>query len=387
MHDYTPFQLAVTTPKLAVRHFAMATFPRIYYLLLGCVFVSFFRFGFLPGNTSTTVRILGNENQLTVQMSLHRNHSADVKHAEDIVVAKVSPASSSIQQKFGIVISDIRPTGKAVDWRVLRLLRQVSSTAPGTACEVWVAPGSILPENLQAYLKMQNGSVSVRYMPAVYVNSAGHKIDLHGKHGGHIGKALALRDSSFEFPILLDGDSWPCSGWLGAVKNATLEADVIWSLAIIAFGAVKGRNGKTYTSPLIRSQIDAFSHFQERNTGTIFGVRKNPASRRWLTDALDMRANQSAPQHRKHYKGFQDQAAFRESFFLHREELREYLLPLDKACRDPTNSKYQCNNCACACSKCNLIHGSSTSIDVQEGRPSCCEQGSKRSAGKRRSGG
>jgi hypothetical protein len=44
--DYTPFRLAATTPKLAVRHFAMATFPRIYYLLLGCVFVSFFWFGF-----------------------------------------------------------------------------------------------------------------------------------------------------------------------------------------------------------------------------------------------------------------------------------------------------------------------------------------------------
>lgn len=266
------------------------------------------------------------------------------------------PPQDDGASQIGIVIVDIRPRDEWVNKRVLQLLRQVMATAPGIACEVWVNPDSRFPDNLLAHLKTQKASVSLRYMPAVHNTGERHTIDLHGTHGGHIGKALALRDSRFEFPILLDGDSWPCSDWLQSVNNATLEADVIWSRAPLPFGA-SFNNATTHSSPLIPGQMGAFRHFAERNTGTIFGVRKTPFSRLWLTDALDMRANQSSSQRRKNYRAFADQAAFRESFFLHREGLREYLFPLDRACRDPEHKKYKCSSCACECSKCLFIHG------------------------------
>ena len=177
--------------------------------------------------------------------------------------------------------------------RVLHSLQAVRRTAPDLHCELWMAPGSRVPAPLDAYLQAWKHMVTVRDMPVAHANPHnGDAINLASVEGGHIGKAFALRESGFDFPVVLDGDSWPCQGWFDALKRATQDADVIWSLAPIPFGSSLGHSG-AHTSPMSASQLAEYRTFPERNTGTVLAVRRTDATRLWLTDALNIRANQT----------------------------------------------------------------------------------------------
>ena len=266
-----------------------------------------------------------------------------------------------IIKEFGVVIVDVRPAGTPVSRRVLPFLQELRKTAPSIPCEVWITPGSVIPVELQSFFTQEaTASITLRYMPSNYTSSAGNTLDLHSRHGGHIGKALALRDSSFQYSVLLDGDSWPCPGWLESVKNTTREVDVVWTLAPSPFGDLPSN---THVSPSMRDEdIKNFTHFHERNTGTVFAVLKSPATNRWLTDALDLRALQSTQEHLEKYRTewsnweYKDQPAFRESYFLHRRELSEYIYPNSIACRDGGGQLKGCQ-CMCNCSSCLFLHG------------------------------
>jgi len=50
---------------------------------------------------------------------------------------------------------------------------------------------------------------------------------------------------------------------------------------------------------------------------------------------------------------YQDQAAFRESFFLHRHQIREYLFPRHQGCRNPKEEGVEC---ACGGTQCLFTH-------------------------------
>ena len=196
--------------------------------------------------------------------------------------------------RIGVLIVDVRPPGEHVSDRVIHSLQAVRRTAPDVRCELWMSLGGPVPAPLQAYLQVWKHMVTVRYMPASYKNPHnGAAINLAGVDGGHIGKALALRESSFDFPIVLDGDSFPCQGWLEEVQRAMQDADVIWSLAPMRFGATQGHKD-AHTAPMSASQVAEYRKFPERNTGTVFAVRRTPATRLWLTAAIDIRANQTA---------------------------------------------------------------------------------------------
>ena len=195
--------------------------------------------------------------------------------------------------QIGVLIVDVRPPGEPVSDNVLHSLQAVRRTAPDLHCELWMAHGGRVPTPLNAYLQAWKHMVTIRYMPVSHTNPHNAAaINLAGVHGGHIGKALALRESGFDFPVVLDGDSFPCQGWLDAVQRATQDADVIWTIAPYPY-ATTHNNRDAHTSPMSASQVAEYRTFPERSTGTVFAVRRTPATRLWLTAALDIRANQT----------------------------------------------------------------------------------------------
>ena len=55
---------------------------------------------------------------------------------------------------------------------------------------------------------------------------------LDSEAGGHIGKAYALAESAFTFPVFLDTDVFMCQGWWEKLMQLTAEnpqADVFWT--------------------------------------------------------------------------------------------------------------------------------------------------------------
>ena len=237
--------------------------------------------------------------------------------------------------------------------RVIHSLEAIRRSAPDVPCELWISQRGLLPADLEAYVQTWKHLITVRKMPSSHTNNHnGRVIDLTGIHGGYIGKGLALRDSHFDFPIVLDGDSWPCPGWFDAMKEAVQHADVIWSLAPNAFGGTRGKP-LTYSSPMIAGQEKEYSQFGERNTGTVFGVRRTTSTQLWLTDALDVRSDQIGK--KRLYSPTNDQPAFRESFFLHRHKLKEHVLSKNLACRSRNPTGNRCA-CTCECSSCLFVH-------------------------------
>lgn len=262
--------------------------------------------------------------------------------------------------QFGVVLVDIRKPMEKLSFRILKLLRQIIRTQPNLKCEVWTSPYSIISTEFQDFIHLHTENINIRHMPAKFTSSIdGNSIDLLGKHGGHIGKAMALRESKFRFPVLFDGDSWPCNGWLDIVLNASHTSDIIWSLAPIPFGASNNRDASACTNPYTLDQISKYKLFPERNTGTILAVRRTAMTYAWLTDVLIIRADMSRKIHRKKFPPFQDQAAFREAFFLHRHHIREHIIPSNVACRQPTKFSQNCVSCLCQCSSCIFVHGKS----------------------------
>ena len=262
------------------------------------------------------------------------------------------------QQQFGMVVVDIRKPEEKLSFRIRKLLQQILSTKPDLQCELWISPHSTIDSGLQDFIHAHKKSIFIRYMPVKFdSNTGGYSIDLLSDHGGHIGKAMALRESIFSFPVLFDGDSWPCKSWFDIVLNASRDSDIIWSLAPIPFGASINRDASACTSSSTFDQISKYKQFPERNTGTIFAVRQSAATYTWLTDAMIIRANMSYGTHRHKFLPYQDQAAFREAFFLHRHQLREHLVPSDVACRQPAKFSQTCNACLCQCSSCVFAHG------------------------------
>ena len=274
--------------------------------------------------------------------------------------------SEVLIEQLGVLIVDVRAKGQFVSHRVIHLLRAIQRSAPDVPCELWISRDGKLPADLKAYLKTWQHLITTRQMPASHTNkNTGNMIDLTGVDGGHIGKGLALRDSAFDYPVLLDGDSWPCPGWFDRMKDTVNHADVIWSLEKCPSARIRERKATAETvSPMIAGQIAEYRKFRERNTGTVFGVRRTPATHAWLTDALDIRANQQAMLRARNNFGYdpklpgsgaKDQSAFRESFFLHRHKVQEYLVPTDLACRSRKPTGNWCS-CTCECSSCLFVH-------------------------------
>jgi len=135
------------------------------------------------------------------------------------------------------------------------------------------------------------------------------------------------------------------------------HVDVVWSLAKIPYGATLNQNPRTFTNYFVGMELTEYQKFSERNTGSLFAVRQSLATHRWLNDALSIRANQSHGKYKTQFREFNDQAALREAYFIHRHSLREHLIPPSLACREPFPFRHACTTCMCVCSSCGVVHG------------------------------
>ena len=262
--------------------------------------------------------------------------------------------------EFGIVIVDVRRNLKTGPF-LLDQLKQILRTTENVPIEVWIGQYA----QMSAEIESLSDLISFKRMPASHTFEDYPTLKLTDHLGGHIGKAFALAHSKFDVPILLDGDVWPCEGWFDMALNAILNGhhDVVWTKAPQAFGGTSKKNARAHWSAEIDNVVEKYSHFGERNTGTCVIVRSYKESvREWLNFTLNLFMKQQNYAVARDGVStlrtpYTDQVAFRESFFVYRNELSENLLPDHVACRRNELLRKKTCNCACSCTSCLLVHG------------------------------
>ena len=254
--------------------------------------------------------------------------------------------AQDLDPSFGFVLVDTRENG-VLGHRVKPLITRLLHMSEFPV-ELWMSQNTEPDRQLGAELTALLGE-RLFYQTMKSNHTYGETtLSLEGKVGGYIGKAYALKESRFDVPILFDGDVWPCNMNITSVVQEAIQQqkDVVWSEAPSPFGGTLGRNDM-YVSHEIEAQLDEYKQFSERNTGTIFAVnRRHPVVHKWLQLALDIFVQQFGGDY-KH-----DQPALRESFFLYRHELSEYLMDGAKACRFGG-----ADGCLCQSSTCDVVHG------------------------------
>lgn len=254
----------------------------------------------------------------------------------------------------GAVLVDIRTDG-ILGERVAPMVERIA-TLTDLPIELWISNTTEPISQLGVELMEKFGHrIDFRIMKQNHTYGE-YVEDFQGAKGGHIGKAHALRESKFDIPMCIDTDVWLCTkDFVTTVQEAMVGNDVVWSLDVYAWGATKDQNDK-YASPAIDEQLEEYKEFRERNSGTIVAVnRRKPAVQRWLQSAQDIFVQQKNLPEKILRKTFTDQAAFRESFFLHRKELSEFLVDQELACRELKAART--DGCLCECSDCLAIHG------------------------------
>ena len=143
----------------------------------------------------------------------------------------------------------------------------------------------------------------------------------HRTEYGYISKVYALLLTNFSTAFFFDSDTWYCNGWSQAVDQVLRrypDSNVFWTLED-TFGDYWGQNNTLFTSEEISCGIEEFSEFYERNSGTIFGIRKNKASERFLKRAIDVwHTHQNSTKYRAWIPEISstDQGALREAAFI-----------------------------------------------------------------------
>mmetsp|Transcript_10883 Transcript_10883/g.25576 ORF Transcript_10883/g.25576 Transcript_10883/m.25576 type:complete len:188 (+) Transcript_10883:2-565(+) len=162
--------------------------------------------------------------------------------------------------------------------------------------------------------------------------------------------------------LFFDGDTWVCPGWLNFLYRQLLDVsvDVVWTLTPIGCGRYVDFKCDLAMSPAIRDNIaemGRFTRFIERNSGTVFAVRRSERTKQWLTEAAELYPRMVRA---RIVKG--DQPALRESFFLNRHKLKEVLVSENYGCRANLwklpfylQWKGSCP-CKCSCTTCFFIH-------------------------------
>ena len=184
---------------------------------------------------------------------------------------------------------------------------------------------------------------------------------------GYIAKAWALMESHTAqngFTILFDGDVYPCDRWVDYLASQALQGsvDVVWSLEAegVRCSGYANRSCTLAVSPSIAqnaTNLAEFAAFGERNSGTIFAVRRSDATLAWMRDAVRIYGELVSSKFVAGNNHLADQPAWRESFFLHRHVLRERLLPRSRACHKMAIAPPGNCSCWCGCSACTFVHG------------------------------
>ena len=178
-------------------------------------------------------------------------------------------------------------------------------------------------------------------------------------------------NSNFETAFFFDSDVWFCDGWEKAIDMSLDEhphADVLWTNEG-NFADFRGNKRDVYTSQELKPELNLYIHFFERNTGTIFGIRKNPHTRNFLKRAIAVWTDHRDVDHPAN-RGNEDvisntdQGPFREAAFLSRKSIREVLLPPSLFCRSLWVYEYYHYNSEddvvidnnCQCNLCAIVH-------------------------------
>mmetsp|Transcript_129332 Transcript_129332/g.314216 ORF Transcript_129332/g.314216 Transcript_129332/m.314216 type:complete len:322 (-) Transcript_129332:36-1001(-) len=184
-------------------------------------------------------------------------------------------------------------------------------------------------------------------------------------YDGKIGKTYALRYSEpmdTSHVLFLDGDTWVCPGWIDFLYWHLVDTtvDVVWTITPIKCGRYVDFKCDVAMNPAIWNnsrELVHFKRFPERNSGTVFAVRRSERTMQWLTDAAEL-----YPRMLEAGVVLGDQPALRESFFLHRDRLKEVIVHENHGCRAnlwklPLHLQWkgQCP-CKCSCSSCLFIH-------------------------------
>jgi hypothetical protein len=88
-------------------------------------------------------------------------------------------------------------------------------------------------------------------------------------------------------------------------------------------------------TPMSQADRKEFAHFKERNSGTVVAVRQTSAVHKMMRLALEIYPKMLAKGWIHGNWGIADQGAFREAYFVHRNEITEKLLPLKQGCHQP----------------------------------------------------
>ena len=298
-------------------------------------------------------------------------------------VSQRTPPSGPGGECVSFVLADVRPNGQLGEL-TMPWIENAAALYPSVRVELWLAGSAVNNADFVRFERDNPGHIRVRVIPPLLVGQP-----LTGIEGGHIGKAYAMQQSECAVAIFFDADSWLCPG-RRAVK-AVMEMtnpdgsapDVVWTMAQNSYGATKGKRD-VFVSPEINrgsfaQEYAVDKRWGERNTGTVFLVRKSNRTRAWLNDTMKIyfkHKKQSLIRVRK----VRDQSAFRESTYLHSYVLgsiteiavserrtRGTLVATSRFCRfsvkkGMTNKPPGCH-CACDCTECMFVH-SPTSTKV-----------------------
>ena len=304
-----------------------------------------------------------------------------------IISKNVSGAADDV----GIVVVDVRANEAIGDGSayILQWFQSMHITAPTLHIELWTGQTTRIAEKLQQHINARAPLISVRRMPLVDTqDDVPRGLDLNSGNGGHIGKAYALSHSAFGFPVLTDSDVYACNGWtekLYETLNDHPKTDVLWTFANYPTpdawrddDAVVRSLSYNHVSKHIdssSSELEEFSNFAERNSGTIIAVRRTAKTKAFLDDVLLIysRLEKKGLTHSGDIQKFigsanekigHDQGAFREAFFIHRHEITEHVMSSGRnavkkhawACRPPSHRHMKVSQCGACSRPCFLVH-------------------------------
>ena len=282
----------------------------------------------------------------------------------------------------GLILLDVRENGPVRNEQAMAWLMNARRTTHGVPVEFWVGPSTQIKPWLAGFLEANADWITVRRFPEQGDFPKSMRMPpslaLDDEVGGHIGKAYALAESAFSFPVFLDTDVFMCQGWWEKMMQLTADhpgADLFWT-----DDGMVGSLGGNRTAYIRKEEIDPyreeFAATNDRNSGTFFAVRQTPGTRKFLIDALNLFVEQHAAWPTQKNGGifngkYTDQASLREAIFINRKTVKEKVIPLWRKDHEDTgeggkynwackgaqyNKGWEGGKCKCT-SQCLLFHG------------------------------
>ena len=148
------------------------------------------------------------------------------------------PAPSKPAVPNGLIVIDVREKSwdQITDELLLAWLMNARRTTHNMPVEFWTGHTTKLGSWLSGFLEANAEWITLRRFPeqGKFPKSMRmpDSLSLNDERGAHIGKAYALAESAFSFPVFMDTDVFMCQGWWEKLMQLTAEnpqADVFWT--------------------------------------------------------------------------------------------------------------------------------------------------------------